>query len=147
MYLSPVRWITLLLLIPKLSRLRRLTNEISRMPNETITEGRNHVEITVAVFKIQLSRRVIIYYSVARHSLCTPLCYANVYTMIERYRAHAARNYSIRRQITSYLSGERELWVHQQGVLLYVNIQRCQFLINVYHFEEDKVSRIHYVTG
>jgi len=67
------------------------------------------VALIVAVSEIQLSRRVIINYSVARHLLCTPLCYANVYTVIERYRAHATRNYSIRRQITSYLSGERSV--------------------------------------
>lgn len=30
----------------------------------------------------------------ATHSLCTTLCYANVYTMIDRYRARVTRDYT-----------------------------------------------------
>lgn len=101
---------------------------------------------TVAMFEIQLSRRVIINYSVARHLPCTPLCYANVYTMIERYRVHATRNYSIRRRIISYVSGERGVNSECINKVFYCT-QKYQFLINHSSIipKQCGVSRIHYV--
>jgi len=47
--------------------------------------------------------------------LCTPLCYVNVCTLIERYRARVTWDYSIRTRIVSYLASERELCVHQRA--------------------------------
>lgn len=69
----------------------RLTNEILRNIERSAKSGDTFGSCMAEIQFISTSNNKSL--GSATHSLCTTLCYANVYTMIDRYRARVTRDY------------------------------------------------------